>query len=128
MAYNGVEFYYYWFKMSKEQLDKVKAEVQKILDKHLEEHQKFSVQDLDEESIFLLIDLLLEKDDLKRERIWKQIQDKNKINGMNIRLTHEQIMEIKDKIDFQRSEVDDLRRLEELIRIERDMDNQLWNI
>ncbi len=52
--------------MSPKQLDEVKNQVQKILDKYLPVEQGFSVQNLNEESVFLLIDLLLEKDDLER--------------------------------------------------------------
>ena len=33
--------------------------------------QRFSIQDFDEESTFLLIELLLEKDDLEQQSLWK---------------------------------------------------------
>lgn len=114
--------------MDKEKLDAVKAEVQRILDNHLEEDQRFSIQDFDEESTFLLIDLLLEKDDLEREHIRAEIQEKITINQMNIELTYEQIMEIKDKLWSLKNDYNDLNDLKNIINSDSELDNQLNNI
>jgi hypothetical protein len=114
--------------MSTKDLDNVKAEVQKILDKHLEENQRFSIQDLDEESTFLLIDLLLEKDEEKREQIRTKIQKKIKTNKMNIELDYENIMEIKDKLDYLKNDSNDLNNLKNTVNADSELDNQLNNI
>lgn len=114
--------------MSPEKLNEVKNEVQKILDHHLEENQKFSIQDFDEESTFLLIDLLLEKDDLDREHIWAKIQEKITMNKMNIELTYEEIMEIKDKLDYLKGNFGDLNNLKNIVNSDLELDNQLNKI
>lgn len=114
--------------MDKKKIDAVKAEVQRILDNHLEEDQRFSIQDFDEESTFLLIDLLLEKDDLEREHIRAEIQEKITINQMNIELTYEQIMEIKDKLWSLKTDFNDLNDLKNIINTDLELDNQLNNI
>jgi hypothetical protein len=114
--------------MEEKDLNQVKKEVQKILDKHLEEDQRFSIQDFDEESVFLIIDLLLEKDDLEREHIRAKIQKNIKESQMEIRLDYEKILEIKNKLDFQKNEISDLNDLKELVNVENEVDEKLKNI
>lgn len=114
--------------MTQDQLKKIKSEVEKILNKHIEENQRFSIQDFDEESTSLLIDLLLEKDDLEREHIWAQIQEKITTNKMSIELTYEEIMEIKDKLDYQKNNFNDLGDLKNTINTDSELDNQLNEI
>ena len=114
--------------MSPEQLNEVKTEVQKILDNHLEENQRFSIQNLDEESTFLLIDLLTEKDDSEREKNRNKIEKNILYNRMNLEITYEKILEIKDKLNIQKNEINDLKKLEELINTEKDLDEELNNI
>ena len=57
-------------------IDSIKSILQGILDKYLPEGQQISVQELDEQGIVWLIQLLLEKDDKKREQLWQEIEDK----------------------------------------------------
>lgn len=114
--------------MTSEELKNIKNEIQKILDKHLEEGQKFSIQELDEESTFLLIDLLLEKDEEKRKQIRAKIQEKIKTNKMNIELDYENIMEIKDKLDYLKNDFIDLNNLKNTVNADSELDNQLNNI
>jgi hypothetical protein len=111
--------------MSPEQLSGVKSEVQKILDNHLEEDQRFSIQDLDEESTFLLIDLLLEKDDLEREHIRAQIHEKIAIAKMNLELDYEKIMEIKDKLNYLKNDYNDLDNLKNLVNADLELGKHL---
>ena len=114
--------------MSDEKLNEIKNEVQKILDAHLEPGQRFSIQDLDEESTFLLIDLLLEQDDLEREKIWAKIEENLTIHQMNFELTYERILKIKDKLDYQKTNFSDLNNLRNIIDSDLELDNQLNNI
>lgn len=114
--------------MSPEQLNEVKTEVQKILDNHLEDDQRFSIQDFDEESTFLLIDLLVEKDDSEREKNRNKIEKIINYNRMNLEITYEKILEIKDKLNIQKNEINDLKNLEELINTEKGLNEELNNI
>lgn len=110
------------------ELEKIKQFVQKILDKYIEPENRFSIKDLDEESVFLLIDLLLEKDELEREKIWAQIDEKIREHKINLRVDFESVKEIKDILDFQKIEVSDLSDLKELVNIENDFEESLKNI
>lgn len=115
--------------MSPKQLDEVKNQVQKILDKYLPVEQGFSVQNLNEESVFLLIDLLLEKDDLERWRIRFKIQEKIRENQMNIELDHEKILELRDKLSYlKENNFQNLNNLKNIVNADSDLDNQLDNI
>lgn len=114
--------------MTIEQLNEIKSEVQKILDIHLEPEQRFSIQDLDEESTFLLVDLLLEKDDLEREKIWAQIEEKILIKQIDLRINVESINEIKDKLDYQKISIGEINDLEKTIKIEEELDENLKTI
>lgn len=116
------------FGMIPVKLNAIKAEVQKILDKHLNEDERFSIEDLDEEWTFLLIDLLLEKDEGKRTQIFEKINAKLLNSQKNIRLIYENILQIKDTLDYQKSERLDLTDLENLIDTEYNLDNQLNNL
>lgn len=127
---NIIEIVYYTkqIAMQQEKLNEIKNEVQRILDAHLESEQRFSIQDLDEESTFLLIDLLLEQDDLERERIWAKIEENLSIHQMNFEITYEWILEIKDKLDYLKTNSDDLNDLRNLVNSDLELDNQLDNI
>lgn len=111
--------------MGKIELDQVKNEVQQILDNHLKEDQRFSIKDLDEESTYFLIDLLLEKNDKEREKaLKKHISEHRK----NLKLLYAKIMEIKDKIDHQRNNVNNLRDLKNDIIADSQLNNQINEI
>lgn len=114
--------------MEKYQLDQTKDEVQKILDNHLTEEQKFSIKDFSEEATFLLIDLLLEKDDSKREKIRNKIDKKIITHKKNIEIDIEKVLEIKDKLDEQKNRMSDLADLKNLINSDAALDEQLKNI
>ncbi len=111
--------------MSKENLSEVKAEIQKILDNHLEENQRFSIQDLDEEATFLLIDLLLEKDDKKRKEIRTKIEKEISLHKMNLEIDYEKIMEIKDKLTCLKNDFNDLDNLKNIVNSDVELGKQL---
>ena len=79
-------------------IDSIKSILQGILDKHLPEGQQISVQELDEQGIVWLIQLLLEKDDKKREQLWQEIEDKYQVASNDFRNTYQKILEICDQI------------------------------
>ena len=114
--------------MTSKQLKKVKAEMQKIIDRHLPGDQSFFIQNLDEEATFLLIDLLIEKDQIEREKIRAKIEENIKSNKMDIELTNEEIMKIKDKLDFLKNNFNNLNELKNIIDSDSELDNHLNNI
>lgn len=117
-----------FIKMEIDALNQIKTYVQKILDKYLVTWKRFSIQDLDEESTFLLIDLLLEKDDLEREHIWNQIENKLIESEKWLKLDYDKINEIKNKIIIRKLEKKEELRLKELDNIEKELDEKLKEI
>ena len=111
--------------MSPEQLNEVKSEVQNIIDRHLSEDQRFSIQDLDEEGTFLLIDLLLEKDDKKRKEIRTKIEKEISLHKMNLEIDYEKIMEIKDKLTCLKNDFNDLDNLKNIVNSDVELGKQL---
>ncbi len=128
VEYNEVVLFKYYESMLPEHLSEVKAEVQKILDNHLEDDKRFSIQDLDEESTFLLIGLLLEKDATEREKIWDRIHKKVLTCEKNIEIDIEKVLEIKDKLDTQKNSVSSLNDLKNLMSAENLLNESLKNI
>ncbi len=114
--------------MQQEKLNEIKNEVQRILDTHLKPEQRFSIQDLDEESTFLLIDLMLEQDDLEREKIWAKIEENFSDHKLNLELTYEWILEIKDELEYSKTNLNDLNDLKNLIDSDLELNSQLDNI
>ena len=114
--------------MTSEEIKTTKNEIQKILDRHLKEEQRFSIQELDEESTFQLIELLIEKDEKKREKIRAKVQKDIKTNKMNIELDYENILKIKDKLDYLNNDYNDLDNLKNTVNTDTELDNQLNNI
>jgi hypothetical protein len=114
--------------MSPEELSGVKTQIQKIIDNHLEEDQRFSIKDLDEESTFLINELLLEKDKDKREQKRANIKGKIKTNEMNTELTYNQITKIKDQLTYQKNTINDLGHLNDEIIEDKKLNEKLKNI
>ena len=111
--------------MSVVKLNEIKNEVEKILDNHLEENQKISIQDLDEESTFLLIDLLLEKDDTKREETWDMLHKKILNEEQSIELDLNEILKIKDLLYTEKFNIQSIRDLKNMILLDKTLDDSL---
>ena len=114
--------------MTDVKLNEIKWVLQTILDNHLEADQRFSIKDLDEKSVFLLIDLLQEKDDLEREKIRAKIQSEIKTSQFNFDSSYNSILEIKDKVHIQSNKLQDLDKLKEIIHTENNLNKELKNI
>lgn len=109
-------------------LENIKYQVQKILDNHLWKEERFSIDDLDETWIFLLIDLLLENDESKREDIFKWIYKEYLNSQENIKLIYENILMIADKLEYQKDEMNNLNNLVEDINNDTNLSQKLANI
>ncbi|MCR5412199.1 MAG: hypothetical protein K6E76_04375 [Patescibacteria group bacterium] len=114
--------------MSPERLNEVKKQVQAILDHHLPEEKRFSVAELDEEQVFFLIDLLLEKDDKKRENMFKDIKKRIKLAKKDLRITYTKILEIKDKVDYTKHNSQTLQDLWNSIESDNEFDSKLQDL
>lgn len=114
--------------MNEKNLGEIRSFLQWLLDKYLEPEQRFSLDDLDEEMLFLLIDLFLEKDDLGRERLWEQVRNKLIEAQEWLRNDYEKIMEIKNRLIMKKLERQEEQRLKELDDLEKEFDEKLSSI
>lgn len=114
--------------MNEKNLGEIRSFLQWLLDKYLEPEQRFSLDDLDEEMLFLLIDLFLEKDDLERERLWEQVRNKLIEAQEWLRNDYEKIMEIKNRLIMKKLERQEEQRLKELDDLEKEFDEKLSSI
>jgi len=114
--------------MDEKKLGEIRSFLQWLLDKYLEPEQRFSLDDLDEEMLFLLIDLFLEKDDLERERLWEQVRNKLIEAQEWLRNDYEKIMEIKNRLIMKKLERQEEQRLKELDDLEKEFDEKLSSI
>ena len=111
--------------METSELNEIKKQVQNILDRHLKPEERFSIQDLDEDSVFLLIDLLNEKDDKKREKIREEVHQRIINLKLKLRLTTNSVMKIKDTYNCQKEENRNLGDLMESINDDNTLNDQL---
>lgn len=114
--------------MDEKNLGEIRSFLQWLLDKYLEPEQRFSLDDLDEEMLFLLIDLFLEKDDLERERLWEQVRNKLIEAQEWLRNDYEKIMEIKNRLIMKKLERQEEQRLKELDDLGKEFDEKLSSI
>ncbi len=81
-------------------LNSIKDILQEILKNHLPEKSQFSVQDFDEHGVTKIIELLLEKDNEKRELLWQEIENGYQTASNDFRNTYQKILEIHDQVQI----------------------------
>ena len=97
--------------VSEEELNKYKAIIQQIIDKHLPKEKRFSVKDFTQEEIWYLSRLFLEKDPKEREKIRKEIDDRQKATHEDFLLYNEEIINQKNRYDTIFNTIDEINSL-----------------
>lgn len=113
--------------MEQTKLNEVRLFLQWLLDKYLEPDQRFSLEEVDENMLFLLIDLLLEKDNLEREKIWVEIEQQLIESYQWLIKDYKIIMEIKNGIILKKLKRQEEERLKNLDSLE-EFDEKLKDI
>lgn len=121
--------------ISEEELNEYRTTVQQIIDKHLPEDKRFSVQNFSLEWLQDLASLLLEKDEGKRDKIWAQIKEKRDKAIERFKKAEYEFLqedaEIENKIEEYKNifnSLDELNWLEEDINTDKELDKELDNI
>ena len=109
-------------------LKKMKQIIQKILDKYLPPEDRFSVKNFGYEEIRYLCRILLEKDDKKREKIWKEIEDRVKQLKYECDTDFNEIEKYKELFDNKTDVFDETVDLLNDIEIESELNSELDNI
>lgn len=113
--------------LSEEQLCKYKDTVQKIIDKYFPEDKKFSVHDFNNEQLWYVCRLLLEKDNEKRKDIWNEIKNKLKHAKYTYEIQYNDIMEHKELFDNYNNTIKNFDNLTNDMEAENEMDLLLNN-
>ena len=121
-------FYIWKNTMEQTKLNEVRGFLQGLLDKYLEPDQRFSLEEVDENMLFLLIDLLLEKNSLEREKIWTGIEQLLIESYQWLVKDYKTIMEIKNGIILKKLKRQEEERLKELDSLEEEFDEKLKDI
>lgn len=111
--------------MEQKNLNEIKDYIQKLLDKYLPEDDRFNIKDFDEELTFILVDLLIEKDETKKVGIYKKLYEKAEILNKKIKWEYDEIVKISNKIILQKFKKQEEKELED---IEKLFDEKLKNI
>lgn len=121
-------FYIWKNTMEQTKLNEVRGFLQWLLDKYLEPDQRFSLEEVDENMLFLLIDLLLEKNSLERGKIWTGIEQLLIESYQWLVKDYKTIMEIKNGIILKKLKRQEKERLKELDSLEEEFDEKLKDI
>ena len=111
--------------MEQMSLNQVKGELQKIIDNHLEEWDRFSVQNLNEEQTYLVVDLISKKNDKKREEVRKKVKEKEKETAKKIKLKLNQVYKIEEELKLEKNKKIDLNNLLNEINAENYLKNNI---
>lgn len=111
--------------MDEKNLNEIKNYIQSLFDKYLPIEERFSIKDFNEELTFILVDLLLEKDEVKRAIIYKNLYDKAIKLDKEINWDYQEIVKISNKIILWKMEDQERKELE---NIEKSFDEQLNNL
>lgn len=121
-------FYIWKNTMEQTKLNEVRGFLQWLLDKYLEPDQRFSLEEVDENMLFLLIDLLLEKNSLEKEKIWTGIEQLLIESYQWLVKDYKTIMEIKNGIILKKLKRQEEERLKELDSLEEEFNEKLKDI
>lgn len=111
--------------MDEKNLYEIKEYLQNLLDKYLPKEEWFDIQNFDEELIFILVDLLLEKDETKKIDIYNKLYKKSEQLDEKIKWDCEKISKISNKIILWKIHK---KEAEELKNFEKSFDEILANL
>jgi hypothetical protein len=111
--------------VSEKELKEYKAIIQKIIDKHIPEEKRFSVEKLNQEQIRYLTRILLAKTQEEREKIRKEIEGKRKQFHKYLLKQVEDIEKYKENFDTIHNSIDDIRSLKRNMDLDSKLDADL---
>ncbi len=118
--------------INNDKLEEYRKTIQSIIDRILPEDERFSVKDFDEEWLYYISSLFLEKDYKKRKKIYNEIRLKILKTEERLKQVECDFLEFDNEIFVKKNEYDkifntikELRSLVEDINIEEELDSEL---
>lgn len=93
-----------YFKKKMEDIQSTKAIIQQILDRHLPEEERFSIDGLSNDRLEFLVEFLLEEDEIERDKIWARLEEEIEEAKNNLKISTLEVQKIKDLLDHEKLE------------------------
>ena len=93
-----------YFKKKMEDIQSAKAIIQQILDRHLPEEERFSIDGLSNDRLEFLVEFLLEEDEIERDKIWSRLEEEIEETKNNFKISTLEVQKIKDLLDHEKLE------------------------
>ena len=87
-----------------EDIQSAKAIIQQILDTHLPEEERFSIDGLSNDRLEFLVEFLLEEDEIERDKIWARLEEEIEKTKDNLKINTLEVQKIKDLLDHEKLE------------------------
>lgn len=114
-----------YFKKKMEEIQSTKAIIQQILDRHLPEEERFSIDGLSNDRLEFLVEFLLEEDEIERDKIWARLEEEIEKTKDNLKINTLEVQKIKDLLDHEKLEKWELQNLLNLINSENELNQGL---
>ena len=111
-----------------EDIQSAKAIIQQILDKHLPEEKRFSIDGLSNDRLEFLVEFLLEEDEIERDKIWARLEEEIEEAKNNLKINTLEVQKIKDLLDHEKLEKWELQNLLNLIHSEKELEQEIKDL
>ena len=117
-----------YFKKKMEDIQSAKAIIQQILDRHLPEEERFSIDGLSNDRLEFLVEFLLEEDEIERDKIWARLEEEIEEIKNNLKIDNLEVQKIKDLLDHEKLEKWELQNLLNLIHSEKELEQEIKDL
>lgn len=111
-----------------EDIQSTKAIIQQILDRHLPEEERFSIDGLSNDRLEFLVELLLEEDEIERDKIWSRLEEEIEETKNNLKISTLEVQKIKDLLDHEKLEKWELQNLLNLVHSEKELEQEIKDL
>ena len=111
-----------------EEIQSTKAIIQQILDRHLPEEERFSIDGLSNDRLEFLVEFLLEEDEIERDKIWARLEEEIEEAKNNLKINTLEVQKIKDLLDHEKLEKWELQNLLNLIHSEKELEQEIKDL
>lgn len=117
-----------YFKKKMEDIQSAKAIIQQILDRHLPEEERFSIDGLSNDRLEFLVEFLLEEDEIERDKIWARLEEEIEEAKNNLKISTLEVQKIKDLLDHEKLEKWELQNLLNLVHSEKELEQEIKDL
>ena len=109
-------------------LQEKKTIVQRIINNHLPEEERFSIDGLSNDRLEFLVEFLLEEDEIERNKIWVRLEEEIEETKNNLKISTLEVQKIKDLLDHEKLEKWKLQNLLNLVHSEKELEQEIKDL